>query len=104
MVPGSKPSIRKGSCLRLESWRRTPSGLRDTVKRLPYTLGILMSAERLTIAVLLDRLEAFHGAQEPCWPTEPYLFLVWWHCGYPASDAACAAPAPGVILSTTCES
>ena len=23
-------------------------------------------------------------------PTEPYAFLVWWHCGYPASDAACA--------------
>lgn len=28
--------------------------------------------------------------QEPGWPTDPYLFLVWWHCGYPASDAACA--------------
>jgi endonuclease-3 len=24
------------------------------------------------------------------WPTDPYLFLVWWYCGYPASDAACA--------------
>ena len=21
---------------------------------------------------------------------DPYEFLVWWHCGYPASDAACA--------------
>jgi len=38
----------------------------------------------------LDVLEAFYGAQEPNWPTDPYLFLVWWHCGYPASDAACA--------------
>jgi len=28
--------------------------------------------------------------QEPSWPTEPYDFLVWWYCGYPASDAACA--------------
>jgi endonuclease-3 len=37
----------------------------------------------------LDTLEAFHGAQQPCWPTDPYLFLVWWHCGYPASDGAC---------------
>ncbi len=27
---------------------------------------------------------------EPCWPTDAYLFLVWWHCEYPASDAACA--------------
>jgi endonuclease III len=39
---------------------------------------------------ILDALEAFHGVQEPCWPTDPYLFLVWWHCGYPASDGACA--------------
>jgi endonuclease-3 len=38
----------------------------------------------------LDALEAFYGAQGPHWPTDPYLFLVWWHCGYPASDAACA--------------
>jgi endonuclease III len=35
-------------------------------------------------------LEAFHGKQAPGWPTDPYLFLVWWHCGYPASDAACS--------------
>ena len=39
---------------------------------------------------LLDTLEAFHGRQEPGWPVDPYLFMVWWHCGYPASDAACA--------------
>ncbi len=39
---------------------------------------------------LLDALEKFYGTQEPSWPTDPYLFLVWWHCGYPASDAACA--------------
>jgi endonuclease III len=37
----------------------------------------------------LDSLEAFHGPQLPSWPTDPYQFLVWWHCGYPASDAAC---------------
>jgi endonuclease-3 len=42
------------------------------------------------LAQLLDTLEAFHGAQIPNWPVDPYLFLVWWHCGYPASDAACA--------------
>jgi endonuclease III len=28
--------------------------------------------------------------QETSWPTDPYLFLVWWHCGYPASDNSCA--------------
>jgi len=39
---------------------------------------------------LLDALERFHGVQQPSWPTDPYLFLVWWHCGYPASDGACA--------------
>jgi endonuclease III len=39
---------------------------------------------------LLDALQAFHGEQTPNWPTDPYLFLIWWHCGYPASDAACA--------------
>jgi endonuclease III len=38
----------------------------------------------------LDALEAFYGPQQPNWPTDPYLFLIWWHCGYPASDAACA--------------
>jgi endonuclease III len=46
-------------------------------------LGSLLDA-------LLDALESFHGVQQPAWPTDPYLFLVWWHCGYPASDAACA--------------
>ncbi len=38
----------------------------------------------------LDVLESYYGPQQPNWPTDPYLFLVWWHCGYPASDAACA--------------
>lgn len=41
-------------------------------------------------ADILNQLESFYGPQEPGWPTDPYLFLVWWHCGYPASDAACA--------------
>jgi endonuclease III len=44
----------------------------------------------LGVPEILGQLEAFHGKQEPCWPTEPYDFLVWWHCGYPASDATCA--------------
>jgi endonuclease-3 len=39
---------------------------------------------------LLDRLEMYYGVQSPTWPTDPYEFLVWWHSGYPASDAACA--------------
>jgi endonuclease III len=39
---------------------------------------------------LLDTLETHYSPQTPCWPTDPYLFLVWWHCGYPASDVTCA--------------
>jgi endonuclease III len=39
---------------------------------------------------VLDKLESFYGPQQPNFPTDPYLFIVWWHCGYPASDAACA--------------
>ena len=38
----------------------------------------------------LDRLESHYGTQEPGWPADPYLFLVWWHCGYPASDDRCS--------------
>src|SRR5690349_23418099 len=41
------------------------------------------------LKVILKQLESHYGKQEPCWPTDPYLFLVWWHCGYPASDIAC---------------
>lgn len=45
---------------------------------------------RMTVTELLDRLEKQYGEQEAGWPTDPYLFLIWWHCGYPASDKACA--------------
>jgi endonuclease III len=47
-------------------------------------------AKSVALPKLLDRLEKFYGKQSVTWPTDPYLFLVWWHCGYPASDAACA--------------
>jgi endonuclease III len=47
-------------------------------------------ADSLSVSELLDRLESFYGTQEAHWPTDPYLFLIWWHCGYPASDQACA--------------
>lgn len=48
-----------------------------------------MHKARLTVPEVLDQLETFYGRQEPCWPSDPYLFLVWWYCGYPASDALC---------------
>lgn len=48
-----------------------------------------MGRAKLTVPEVLNQLEAFYGTQEPCWPCEPYLFLLWWYCGYPASDAAC---------------
>ena len=43
----------------------------------------------LSVAEILDRLERHYGTQTPRWPTDPYRFIVWWHCGYPPSDAAC---------------
>lgn len=46
-------------------------------------------AVRAALPRILQQLEDFYGVQEPCWPTDPYKFLVWWYCGYPASDAAC---------------
>ena len=49
-----------------------------------------MTKSAIPIAGLLDRLESFYGPQRPSWPTDPYQFLVWWHCGYPASDVTCA--------------
>lgn len=49
-----------------------------------------MTMQSISVAEILDRLESIHGIQEPCWPVDPYEFLIWWHCGYPASDAACA--------------
>lgn len=42
-----------------------------------------------SLGVVLKQLESFYGKQEPCWPTDPYLFIIWWYCGYPASDAVC---------------
>lgn len=42
------------------------------------------------IADLLDSLQSFYGALAPHAPTDPYEFLVWWHCGYPASEQRCA--------------
>lgn len=49
-----------------------------------------VAQSRISILDVLDRLEKFYGPQEPSFPTEPYDFLVWWYCGYPASDAACS--------------
>jgi endonuclease III len=47
------------------------------------------SVKKLSITQALDRLELNYGQQSPYWPTEPYEFLVWWHCGYPQSDERC---------------
>jgi endonuclease-3 len=49
-----------------------------------------MPKKDLRIPELLRKLESTYGRQVPSWPTDPYLFLVWWHCGYPASDTTCA--------------
>jgi endonuclease III len=39
---------------------------------------------------ILDALESCHGTQTPTSPTDPYLFMVWWHCGYPPSEERCS--------------
>jgi endonuclease III len=53
-------------------------------------ISIAVAQSRISILDLLDRLEEFYGPQDPSFPTEPYQFLVWWYCGYPASEAACS--------------
>jgi endonuclease III len=44
---------------------------------------------RLTVSEILNQLETFYEKQEPGWPSDAYLFLLRWYCGYPASDASC---------------
>ena len=44
----------------------------------------------LRITDLLDSLESNYGALDPSAPTDPYEFLIWWHCGYPASGERCS--------------
>ena len=56
---------------------------------------------------ILATLEARYGAPSPGWPTDPYLFLIWWHCGYPPSEERCTlgwkalqaafGPSPGAL-------
>ena len=53
-------------------------------------ISTAVAQSRCSILDVLDTLEEFYGPQEPSFPTEPYEFLVWWYCGYPASDAACS--------------
>lgn len=38
---------------------------------------------------ILDILQSHYGRQAPGWPTDPYLFLIWWQCGYPPSEERC---------------
>jgi endonuclease III len=44
----------------------------------------------IAIPKVLDKLETHYGKQLPLAPTDPYEFLVWWHCGYPASEDRCS--------------
>jgi len=49
-----------------------------------------MATNSTSLIQILDGLEAHYGMQSVWWPTDPYEFLVWWHCGYPQSDDRCA--------------
>jgi endonuclease-3 len=72
----------------LLSFKRIGSVLRSEGTHSNISTAVAQS--RISILDVLDRLETFYGPQEPSFPTEPYEFLVWWYCGYPASDAACS--------------
>jgi endonuclease III len=41
-------------------------------------------------ARILETLASAYGTPEPDFPTDPYLFILWWHSGYPQSQKACA--------------
>ncbi|HEY6619710.1 MAG TPA: hypothetical protein VIY68_09210 [Steroidobacteraceae bacterium] len=47
-----------------------------------------MATPRITD--ILDSLESNYGALDPAAPTDSYEFLIWWHCGYPASEERCS--------------
>jgi endonuclease-3 len=49
-----------------------------------------MGKAELGVRELLDKLEKLYSKQKPGWPADPYEFIVWWNCGYPPSDRACA--------------
>lgn len=51
---------------------------------------VSMRKVEITVRELLDKLERLYGKQRPSWPVDPYEFIVWWNCGYPASEATCA--------------
>ena len=53
----------------------------------------------LQITDLLDSLESNYGVLDPAAPTDPYEFLIWWQCGYPASEERCSKG----WASLTCE-
>lgn len=53
-------------------------------------MGVAAALRTSGLPEVLATLEAHHGKQQVTWPTDPWEFLVWWHCGYPASDVTCA--------------
>ena len=65
-----------------------PNALRRSVSGI--NIPVSVPQPRLTLSKILDRLEKFYGPQKPSFPVDPYEFLVWWYCGYPASDTACS--------------
>ena len=83
---------RLGDCMHSHTAPSEPRPFRAATDQNPpgYTVGRHMQKAVPGVTEVLRKLESFHGSQQPCWPTDPYRFLVWWHCGYPANDAACA--------------
>ena len=45
---------------------------------------------KYSVTTILNVLDGTYGTLEPDFPTDPYQFIVWWYCGYPQSQKACA--------------
>jgi endonuclease III len=86
-VFAAEPDFIAIAFLRFLSGRITQDNLHPNGTQSNISSAVAQS--RISFLDLLDRLEEFYGQQEPSFPVDPYEFLVWWHCGYPASDAAC---------------
>jgi endonuclease III len=69
--------------------RRTTDSRTDCVAMIPRDPKSRGGTRPSRIDALLDALESFYGKQALNWPADPYEFLVWWQCGYPASDVTC---------------
>lgn len=63
----------------------------------------MLNLVSVTIAEILATLDGFYGGQKGPWPTDPHFYLVWLHCGYPASDDRCSRGWEALRAAVGCE-